>query len=670
MKKHCQLKILSALCLLLAVLPARATYIGSNQGQSADANNSFLLTGTTNRTITIFTVTNSFIVTNTGTFLATDVGALLSFSNLPPNAIITKFISTNSVQFGSPPVFPNYPAGTPALASGTGLATNTTGYAGTFTLVQSPGFVRQLVVVGLSVADGTAFPTNLGGTFVFQYSTDGTNPTVNETRKLTDLTTVRDFNLLNADAYFRILFAPSRPVTTNEFLFGSTVQRKQDDGPFVRLPNQQVEEENSAMTSVFSYGKVFGLNGKSVNLRASSQSLSNNTETVLTNGQAFIGGVEDVTQHKSVTIFVASDVAGSLYYQSGKNAADFSDLTLISSVSRPYTNSSGGQNYVFAPIAQFYRIVYTNGSVTQTKFRLQTTVHQTAVGPILAPLATALADSSLSQQTRAVIVGKAPSGNYLNTPANAVGNLITADFYTEVIKTNVIGHILVNQSGYNANIASNVSETISDVSSGVYAFPAAAGIVTVTSSSVAADTSAGTGARTVKITGLDANYNQSFQTITLTAGVGTTTTNFLRIFRAEVVTAGSGGANAGTLTGTISAVNQFVMAIGVNRTMLGFYTIPAGYTGYLIQSKFSSSVASLTAANAVATCQMWIGDTGAPLQVRENIFSGSTESGSLTPYIAPMQINEKSDIRFDATPTAAGTLCSIRFDILLVANGS
>ena len=63
-----------------------------------------------------------------------------------------------------------------------------------------------------------------------------------------------------------------------------------------------------------------------------------------------------------------------------------------------------------------------------------------------------------------------------------------------------------------------------------------------------ADTAAGTGARTIKVYGLDKDYNPQIETIVMngqTPVVGTL--NFIRVFAAYVATAGTGTVNAGNI---------------------------------------------------------------------------------------------------------------------------
>ncbi len=99
-------------------------------------------------------------------------------------------------------------------------------------------------------------------------------------------------------------------------------------------------------------------------------------------------------------------------------------------------------------------------------------------------------------------------------------------------------------------------------------------------SASANDAAAGTGMRTAVITGLDANYNQIQETITLngvtpvpTAGV------YLRVNGLIGATAGSGGTNAGAVTLRVvsAGATQAAITAGFSYAKNGLYTVPAGY---------------------------------------------------------------------------------------------
>lgn len=125
----------------------------------------------------------------------------------------------------------------------------------------------------------------------------------------------------------------------------------------------------------------------------------------------------------------------------------------------------------------------------------------------------------------------------------------------------------------NDDVDSGATETIWPLG-GLYALPAAAAATTIVSSS-ANDTAAGTGARTVLVTGLDASRNVITETVTMN---GTTpvalTAEFFRINKIEVMTAGSGLVNEGLLTAQINSQNAGGVAAETGISNDGFYSMP------------------------------------------------------------------------------------------------
>lgn len=84
---------------------------------------------------------------------------------------------------------------------------------------------------------------------------------------------------------------------------------------------------------------------------------------------------------------------------------------------------------------------------------------------------------------------------------------------------------------------------------GVYVWPSTSGIQFEVVSSSASDTAAGTGARTVRITGVNAAFLECSETITLNGvtAVATARTDWIAVNSFEVITAGSGATNAGNI---------------------------------------------------------------------------------------------------------------------------
>lgn len=126
-------------------------------------------------------------------------------------------------------------------------------------------------------------------------------------------------------------------------------------------------------------------------------------------------------------------------------------------------------------------------------------------------------------------------------------------------------------------------------SGGVYSgFPTGTAETLEVLSASANDAAAGTGARTVKISGLlDANFVEIDPiTVTLngTTPVLVSATTMKRCSKIEVLTAGSGGSNAGIITvrHTTTTGNIFAaVPVGANISSGCVYTVPSGKTLYV-----------------------------------------------------------------------------------------
>ena len=185
------------------------------------------------------------------------------------------------------------------------------------------------------------------------------------------------------------------------------------------------------------------------------------------------------------------------------------------------------------------------------------------------------------------------SCNNVNTTGSTVPGSADIDFYLAVAKGDFTGYSNVSKFGRNPSVKSADYETLWD-GSNLYPWPTAAETLNVVSTD-ANDTSAGTGARTVEIEGLDSNWDVQTETVSMNGTTNVTTTNtFLRVYRVRVVTAGSTGVNEGTITCTNTTSSNVIGQIslgssGFGQSLMALYTVPAGKTAYLINFDFSSS---------------------------------------------------------------------------------
>lgn len=173
---------------------------------------------------------------------------------------------------------------------------------------------------------------------------------------------------------------------------------------------------------------------------------------------------------------------------------------------------------------------------------------------------------------------------------NNINTVNDIPFYLAVQQGKVPGYSFINKFGHNSAIGSAAFETVWEPGS-IIIFQTSAQTLSVVSSS-ANDVAAGTGARTLRIQGLDSSFDLLETTITLTGTtpVVTTGVEFLRVFRMSVETAGSTGSNVGNITATYSSTTDTAayIVLGNSNTLMGVYTIPNGYTGYIVGLTISS----------------------------------------------------------------------------------
>jgi len=205
----------------------------------------------------------------------------------------------------------------------------------------------------------------------------------------------------------------------------------------------------------------------------------------------------------------------------------------------------------------------------------------------------------------------------------------------------------VSKFGYNGQVGT-AWETVWD-GNNVYTYIDTASVATVTSS----DTDDNTG--TVKISGVDANYDLVDETLTIGGSAGVV--EFYRVFRAELVTANTGIANVGTLTVTVDSKSAAIIAPTNGQTLMAIYTVPTRKKAYLIQLDVGSSK------DAENEIRVMVKKNGQVQNTKDFI---SIRGGFVTkPYSIPLYIPAESDIEIQAQSGATSAV-SAGFELVLV----
>jgi hypothetical protein len=236
------------------------------------------------------------------------------------------------------------------------------------------------------------------------------------------------------------------------------------------------------------------------------------------------------------------------------------------------------------------------------------------------------------------------------------------------------GHVGWHETQFKFGFNPDVDDSLETVwaEGGLYGYLSSATTLKISSSS-ANDTSAGTGARTVTVSGLDSSYDEVSETVTLSGQTAVDTTNsFIRVNRMIVNTAGTGGQNAGVIyagTGTVTSgvpANKYAtIAIGDNQTLMALWTVPRGFTAYLHQSHITVATEQN---NKYATVSIVARPDGAVFAVKDK-FVVVADSRTQN-YHYPLEFSEKTDIevRCIGSSSGANIAVSAGLDFVYIQN--
>ena len=186
------------------------------------------------------------------------------------------------------------------------------------------------------------------------------------------------------------------------------------------------------------------------------------------------------------------------------------------------------------------------------------------------------------------------------------------------------------------------------------------------SSTVAEDTIAGIGMRTILISGLDDNYNQISETVEMNGTTDVLTNNaYLRVYSITGVDSGAELKNVGIISviSSSSVTVQSIMPVGMSVSKNSHFTVPAGKQFVIVgaelnATKLSGGVAPIIIINALfrsdAIGAPWISAVNRRIDtsVVDQLIIGQPISNLL---------DEKHDLRFFANTDQNDTEVRIRY---------
>lgn len=215
------------------------------------------------------------------------------------------------------------------------------------------------------------------------------------------------------------------------------------------------------------------------------------------------------------------------------------------------------------------------------------------------------------------------------------------------------GYSYINKFGYRTNTG-GTSAYHSVTSQGAYTFPTTASTAAVSSSDTAEDNGG-----TVLVTGLDANYDEVEETITIGQ---TGSVSFFRINRARMVTAGTGNdVNEGNISITVGGQTAGYIPAEFGQTNQAVYTVPAGHKAYIFQidggvdEKEKPQHLRLMATDNAVT-------NPSRRSIMYFVFETSYANHNMT---VPIEVTEKTDLILEMSSPDGSVEMSGGFDLVL-----
>lgn len=376
-------------------------------------------------------------------------------------------------------------------------------------------------------------------------------------------------------------------------------------------------------------------------------STNNSTATPLGISGVYTGTGEEILDYASIHVYIFTDqisASSGLEIQFSTNDVTYrtSDLYTI--------EANSPKHLCFPPEARYFRVKYTNGAVAQTAFELQVVYKSVRSKPTSHRLFEPnLSEDNDSELVKAIITGRKQDGTYVNASFDDDGRLIVAD-PTAILTT----------LGFATGYRNTTAMTRVWLQGTIYTEPSTNAQRSLSSSSVS-DISAGTGARTARITYLDSTGNGPFtEDVTLngTTPVDTVATNICFIESMEVLTVGSTGNNVGIIrlfaaTGGGGGIVWSVAAAD-NKTFSAHHYVPIATVSKVTGVSVCHDGTASTSGGLYTLNRKRIGVANIPeIQISDFIRLFGLSSSIARDYDSPLEVLGPARIAMYVTPETA-----------------
>ena len=405
-------------------------------------------------------------------------------------------------------------------------------------------------------------------------------------------------------------------------------------------------------------------------------STDNSTTSTLNAGIAYTGTAEIITDHALIEISVIASHASATdglcvqFSHDGTNW-DFEDCYTIAAAT--------GKIFSLQCPTKYFRVKYTNGGTNQTYFRLQTILKSVYSKPSSHRIADAISDQDDAELMKAVLTAENPSSSFINVGATASGNLKVTDAENTlaIAKGEVTGASNINKWGNAPDFDTADGEvTVWDAAEDgaaweqmTYTFSTTAAIDSISSTD-------NTDTEDITIVGLDTNWAEVTQTVTLTGQTrAALSTSLIRVYRAYNANGTEFSGHViiyenDTTTGGVPDDPTLIRAVidpANQQTEMAVYTIPAGKTGYLLGG-YCSTAGANKSSNYIIKFRARLFNKVFRTQQKVALSDSGSSFIPFT-YPIPQSFPEKTDILVTAEMTVSGgtgATISAGFSIVLI----
>jgi len=242
-------------------------------------------------------------------------------------------------------------------------------------------------------------------------------------------------------------------------------------------------------------------------------------------------------------------------------------------------------------------------------------------------------------------------GSYL---ASSVASSRLSDKYFSIYKFSA-----------NGDVDTIAKEDVWDVG-GIYQYLDSAFPLDIVSDS-AQDSSGGTGIESVRVFGLDSDYNLIEEDVVLNGLTPVSTSqSFIRTYRMLALTPGTAGdynaEAAGNISATGNGVLQARILTGNTSTRMSMFTIPAGYTGFITQIFVSGGPNDDFVVDFKSRVDGGVFVTGSDVEVSNSLFANV----NLDPTAGGLQ--GPADIKLKAQAINNNAAIRASYNILMIRN--